>query len=118
MTEYDPKEHGMTTYHVDLSEFPAALHRIVKSWYGWHNVYLRKSGNFAEPDGPEETGTPQRISWGGVRPPRMTSADELCFSDDYELAYYLVVENNEYYIEKKSRGSRGRYWMFRRFEDA
>lgn len=48
----------------------------------------------------------------------MTNNSELCFLDDSEISYYLSVEDKYLYIDKESRGSRGRYWMFRRFEDA
>jgi hypothetical protein len=102
----------MLDYKVDLSEFPPALHRIVKSWYQWQSVDLHRSGI-----DPELEAAAGEIAWR-TRPPSMTSSDELRFMDDSEIIYYLVVENGEYFIDKKSRGSRARYWMFRRFEDA
>lgn len=99
----------MTDLYIDLNAFPAPLRRIVESWYRWQAVYLHKMGNFpldADPD---------RIPWG-TRPP--TIKDNFCFLDDGEISYFLVDDNGQHYIDKQSRSSRGRYWMFRRFEDA
>ncbi|CQD10286.1 hypothetical protein BN000_02112 [Mycobacterium europaeum] len=104
-------------YHVNLNDFPPALCRIVKSWYSWQEVYLRKMGSSllqSEFSSGEHRG---ESAWG-TKPPRMTDEKELCFIDDGELSYYLVIEDDKYYIDKKSRSSRERYWMFRRFEDA
>jgi hypothetical protein len=101
----------MIDHYVDLSAFPPALHRIVESWYRWQAVYLRKMGNC-----PQESDADQ-IAWG-TRPPTINNDGELCFLDDGELSYFLVTDNDAHYIDKQSRGSRGRYWMFRRFEDA
>lgn len=104
-------------YRIDLHEFPPPLHRIVKSWYSWQEIYLRKMGspvpqhNFAATEENQESG------WG-AKPPTMIGDRELCFFNDSELAYYLVIGDNGYYFDKKSRSSRERYWMFRRFEDA
>jgi hypothetical protein len=102
----------MLDYYVDLGKFPPGLHRIVKSWYSWQAVYLRETGS-----DPEYEAIAGQITWR-THPPRMTKDGELCFIDDDEISNYLVIEGNQYYIDKKSRGSRGRYWMFRRFEDA
>jgi hypothetical protein len=102
----------MIDYYIDLSKFPQALHRIVKAWYRWQAVYLHKEGTYPQDESAET------IPWGS-QPPTMTNDGEFCFIDDGELSYYLVTGgNNEYYIDKQSRASRGRYWMFRRFEDA
>jgi hypothetical protein len=102
----------MIDFYVDLSKFPPALHRIVKSWYRWQAVYLRKSGIE-----PEDEATAEQITWG-TRQPTMTNGGDLCFIDDGEISYDLMNESDQYYIDKKSRSSRSRYWIFRRFEDA
>jgi hypothetical protein len=102
----------MIDFYVELSKFPPALHRIVKSWYRWQAVYFHRSG--IEPERDPASG---QIAWG-TRPPTMTNGGELCFIDDGEISYFLVIESDHYYIDKKSRSSRARYWMFRRFEDA
>jgi hypothetical protein len=99
----------MIDYYVDLSVFPPALHRIVESWYRWQAVYLHKIGSV-----PEES---LQIAWG-TKPPTLANDGDLRFLDDGEISYFLAFENNKYYIDKQSRSSRGRYWMFRRFEDA
>ncbi|VBA45051.1 hypothetical protein LAUMK13_05327 [Mycobacterium innocens] len=109
----------MPNYQVDLSMFAPPVHRIVKSWYSWQEVYLRKLGSYPgknerEPRGRE---TQEEVFWGG-RPPVMINDRELRFFDDLELSYYLVFEDNLNYIDGMSRGSRRRYMMFRRFEDA
>lgn len=107
----------MTDLCIDLSEFPPAQHRIVKSWYSWQEIYLRKMGKSLPESDPDTEKHNQDFDWG-TRPPTMTDVASLCFLDDYEIAYYLVREDNRYYIDKKSRGSRKRSWMFRRYEDA
>lgn len=99
--------------------FPPSVHRIVKPWYSWQEIYLRKLGSYPgknqrEPHGRE---THEEVFWGG-RPPVMTNERELRFFDDLELSYYLVFEDDLNYIEGMSRGSRRRYMMFRHFEDA
>ncbi|WP_245850227.1 hypothetical protein [Mycobacterium angelicum] len=48
----------------------------------------------------------------------MVGNNELAFVDNADVSYYLVLEDGKYYIDTKERGSRGRYWMFRNFEDA
>jgi len=85
--------------------FPPALHRIVKSWYAWEEVHFRKMGGPVPQKGLAEEKDNQEFDWG-AKPPSMTDDRELCFIDD-----------NQYYFDKKSRSSRERYWMFRRFED-
>ncbi|BBX99004.1 hypothetical protein [Mycobacterium lacus] len=109
----------MPDYQVDLRMFPPSVHRIVRAWYSWQEVYLRKMGSYPGKDEREPRGleTREEIFWGG-RPPVMTNDCELRFFDDWELSYYLVFEDDQYYIDRTSRGSRGRYIMFRRFEDA
>ncbi|OBG24511.1 hypothetical protein A5764_08835 [Mycobacterium sp. 852002-51057_SCH5723018] len=42
----------------------------------------------------------------------------MAFTGDAEISYFVVKEGDAYYIDQKERSSRGRYWMFRRFEDA
>ncbi|HYB36839.1 MAG TPA: hypothetical protein VEF72_14510 [Mycobacterium sp.] len=109
----------MTEYRIDLSRFPPALHRIVKAWYSWQAVYLRKRGSYPgeEQRAPERWETAEEVFWR-ARPPRMANDSELAFIDDADVSYYLVAENDVYYIDEKERGSRGRYWMFRNFADA
>jgi hypothetical protein len=109
----------MIDYHVDLSQFPPLTHRIVKSWYSWQEIYLRKIASYPGKDKREPRGheTAEEIFWGGP-PPAITNDGDLRFLDDGELSYYLISANDGYCIDKTSRGSRGRYWMFRRFEDA
>jgi hypothetical protein len=109
----------MASYHIDLSQFPPALHRIVKAWYAWQAVYLRKQGTYpgAERRAPERWETAEQVFWG-ARPPRMTNESELAFIDNAGVSYYIVAEDDVYYIDEEERGSRGRYWMFRNFEDA
>jgi hypothetical protein len=97
---------------VDLSEFPPALHRIVLTWYSWQAIDLHKSGVLPTSDAISED-----IDWS-TRPPVMTNDNELCFIDDGEVAYFLVIDDDHCFIDKMSRGSRGRYWMFRRIDDA
>lgn len=109
----------MPDYQLDLSEYPAFLHRIVKSWYSWQEVYLRSQGRYPGEDERAATGrqTSEQIYWGR-RPPEMTSNGELAFIDDADVSYYLVPANDGYFIDSKERASRNRYWMFRRYEDA
>lgn len=109
----------MTDYRVDMSGFPLAWHRIVKSWYSWREIYLREMGRYPGKDRrkPRGSETAAQVFWGG-RPPVMINDGELKFLDDSELANYLVFEDNQYYIDGQERGSRSRYFMFRRFEDA
>ncbi|MCV7029365.1 hypothetical protein [Mycobacterium sherrisii] len=102
----------MIKIQVDLGKFPPTLHRIIRTWYVWQAVDLHKSGAL-----PGRNITSDQLVWS-TRPPAMTNDGELCFLNDGEISYYLVIENDHYYIDKKSRSSRGRYWMFRRFEDA
>jgi hypothetical protein len=109
----------LTDYRIDLTDFPQRLHRIVKAWYLWQAVYLRKLGSY--PGGqertPERWETADQVFWG-ARPPRMTSESELAFVDDADVSYFLVAEDSVYYIDEQEHGSRDRYWMFRNFEDA
>ncbi|WP_156660576.1 hypothetical protein [Mycobacterium sp. 852002-10029_SCH5224772] len=107
----------MTDLYINLSEFPPPLHRIVKSWYSWQEIYLRKMGKPLPQSDSGAQKNIQDLDWG-TRPPTMTDSITLRFLDDYELSYYLIIDDNRYYIDKQSRGSRKTYWMFRRFEDA
>jgi hypothetical protein len=109
----------MVDYHLDLSDYPAFVHRIVKSWYVWQEIYLRRQGEYPGSDRREPTGreTRETLFWGR-RPPEMTSSHELAFIDDADVSYYLVWESDCYYIDSEERGSRHRYWMFRRYDDA
>jgi hypothetical protein len=109
----------MNDYQIDLSQFPPALHRIVKAWYLWQAVNLRKRGSYPgkEQRVPERWETEEQVFWG-ARPPEMKNDSELALVDDAGLSYYLVPEGAVYYIDEKERGSRGRYWMFRNYEDA
>lgn len=110
---------NMGDYDIDLSRFPPEFHRIVKAWYSWQAVYLSKRGRYpgGEHRAPERWETAEQVFWG-ARPPQMTNDHELSFIDDADVSYYLVAENGAFYIDEKERGSRGRYWMFRNFEDA
>lgn len=109
----------MIDYHIDLSQFRPPLHRIVKAWYLWQAVYLRKHGSRPgeEQREPEPWETAEQVFWG-TRPPQMVSNSELAFFDDADVTYYLVTADDVYYIDEEERGSRGRYWMFRNLEDA
>ncbi|VAZ70107.1 MULTISPECIES: hypothetical protein [Mycobacterium] len=109
----------MTDCYVDLNGFPPFLHRIVKSWYLWQEVYLRELGRRLGDDQrePKAGETPERVFWGR-QPPMMTKDCELGLVDDADVSYYLVCRNEGHYIDSEERGSRRRYWMFRRFEDA
>jgi hypothetical protein len=109
----------MTDYRVDLSKFPAFMHRIVTSWYVWQEIYLRKMGRYPGDDTrePRDRETAGQVFWRR-RPPEMTKDNELALIDDADVSYYLVCEGDRYYIDSKERGSRDTYWMFRAFEDA
>ena len=109
----------MTDYQVDLSRFPTAMHRIVRAWYCWQGIRLRKLGRRPGEDQrpPKPWETAEQVFWG-ARPPEMVSEPELAIIDDVEGSYFLVSEDSVYYIDEKDRASRERYWMFRRFEDA
>lgn len=107
----------MTNLYINLSEFPPPLHRIVESWYSWQEIYLRKMGKPLPQIDPDAQKRSPDLNWG-TRPPTMTDNSSLRFLDDYELSYYLIIDDDRYYIDKQSRGSRKTYWMFRRFEDA
>lgn len=109
----------MTDYHLDLTPFPAFLHRIVKSWYVWQEVYLRGRNRFPgeEQRQPKLGETPEQVFWGR-RPPEMTTPHELALIDDADVSFYLVCEADGFFIDSQERGSRETYWMFRRFEDA
>ncbi|WP_198157872.1 hypothetical protein, partial [Mycobacterium celatum] len=54
----------------------------------------------------------------GARPPEITNDSELALVDNADLSYYLVPDGGVYYIDEEERGSRGRFWMFRNYEDA
>ncbi|BCQ10175.1 hypothetical protein JMUB5695_03630 [Mycobacterium heckeshornense] len=112
-------EDKLTDYRIDLSRIPPDFHRIVKAWYLWQAVYLRARGSYpgAVRRAPEKWETAEQVFWG-ARPPQMTARSELAFIDDADVSYFLVAEDNLYYIDERERGSRGRYWMFRNFEDA
>lgn len=109
----------MTEYQLDLRSFPPKLHRVVKAWYAWSAARLRARGTSPGSDdrNPATWETAEDVFWGG-RPPKMTSENELTFIDDREISYHLVCAGDVYYIDKTSRGSRKRYWMFKRFDDA
>lgn len=109
----------MTDYHLDLTTFPVFLHRIVKSWYVWQEVYLRGHNQFPgqAQRQPKPGETREQVFWGR-RPPEMTSRHELALIDDGDVSFYLVCEDNSFFIDSQERGSRDTYWMFRRFEDA
>jgi len=109
----------MNDYYVDLSKFPPHLRRVVKSWFVWQAMYLRARGSYPGDDRrtSAEWESPERIFWG-KQPPQIVSDSEVAFSGDAEISYFLVKEDVAYYIDQKERSSRGRYWMFRHFEDA
>ncbi|WP_141120357.1 hypothetical protein [Mycobacterium malmoense] len=109
----------MTDYHLDLRAFPPFLHRIIKYWYAWQEIYLRRQGRLPgdarrEPRGWESE---EQVFWGR-RPPEMTGGHELAFIDDGDVSYYLVWDEDKYFIDSEERGSRHTYWMFRNFADA
>jgi hypothetical protein len=109
----------MKEYYVDLSEFPSDLRRVVKSWFAWQAIYLRARGSHPGDDrrASVEWETPEQVFWG-KQPPRVVSDSEVAFAGDAEISYFIIKEDDAYYIDQKERSSRGRYWMFRRFEDA
>lgn len=109
----------MTDYHPDLTPFPEFLHRIVRSWYVWQEVYLRGRNRFPGQiqRQPKPGETREQVFWGR-RPPEMTRGHELAFLDDGDVSLYLVCEDNSFFIDSQERGSRDTYWMFRRYEDA
>lgn len=78
----------MVDYRLDLSGYPAFLHRIVKSWYVWEEIYLRKQGRYPGYDRREPTGseTREQIFWGR-RPPQLTSSNEMGFIDEADVSY-------------------------------
>ncbi|MCA2320807.1 hypothetical protein JF732_11850 [Mycobacterium intracellulare] len=109
----------MADYYLDLTGFPAFLHRIVKSWYVWQEISLRSRGRFPgeitrEPRAHE---TREQIYWGG-RPPEMINSQELAFINEGDVSFYLVCRDGKFFIDSEERGSRDTYWMFRRFDDA
>lgn len=109
----------MTDYHLDLQAFPPFLHRIIKYWYKWQEIYLRRQGHLPgdarhEPRGWESE---DQVFWGR-RPPELTDGHELAFIDDGDVSYYLVWDEGNYFIDSEERGSRHTYWMFRNFHDA
>jgi hypothetical protein len=108
-----------TDYRLDLSKFPPALHRIVKAWYIWQEVYLRKLGKHPGQDQrpPKSWETAEQVFWG-ARPPKMASERDLVITDGSGETYYLSPQDDVYYIDEEERSSRGRFWMFRRLEDA
>jgi hypothetical protein len=57
------------------------------------------------------------VFWG-ARPPEMIDGDDLAITDSSGESYFLSPQDGVYYIDEKERGSRGRFWMFRRLEDA
>lgn len=109
----------MVDYYLNLTPFPVFLHRIVKSWYIWQEIYLR--GRNQVPGQverqPKGKGTREQIYWGG-RPPEMTDEDELALIDESDISVYLVCKDDGFFIDTKERGSRDTYWMFRKYEDA
>jgi hypothetical protein len=109
----------MTEYRLDLSKFPPELHRIVKAWYAWQEVYLRKMGKYPGQDqrAPKAWESAEQVFWG-ARPPELIDERELAITDSSGESYYLSPQDGVYYIDEMERGSRGRYWMFRKLEDA
>src|ERR1700722_202562 len=103
----------MPNFHVDLSGFPPALHRILKTWYRWQGAYLSGQRRYPGYDQrePRIGESREQILWGG-RPPEMTRINELGFVDDADVSEYLVWEDGRYFIDSEERGSRRRYWMF------
>jgi hypothetical protein len=109
----------MADYHLDLTDYPAFLHRIVESWYIWQEIYLRsqsKYPGFGERE-PARGETAAEVFWGR-RPPQITGSHEMAVIDDGDISFYLVWTHDCFYIDVKERGARNRYWMFRRYEDA
>lgn len=109
----------MTDYHLDLRAFPPFLHRIIRYWYAWQEIYLRRQGRLPGDAGREPRGweSEEQAFWGR-RPPEMTGGHELAFIDDGDVSYYLVWDEGKYFIDSEERGSRHTYWMFRNFDDA
>src|SRR5262249_16628981 len=101
-----------------MSTFPPVLHRILRAWYEWQEGYLRGRGSYPgeERRAPRPWESPEQVFWG-KRPPYMSGDSELTI-DDGDISYFLVKENDRYYIDQKERSERGRYWMFRHFKDA
>ncbi|WP_156764414.1 hypothetical protein [Mycobacterium sp. E3247] len=104
---------------LDLTTFPPFVHRLVKYWYAWQEIYLRRQGRSPgdarrEPRGRE---SPDQAFWGR-RPPKMTGSQELAFIDDGDVSYYLVWEEGQFFIDSEERESRHTYWMFRTYDDA
>jgi len=109
----------MTDYRIDLSQFPQTLHRIVKAWYGWQEVYLRKLGKYPGQDQrqPKPWETAAQVFWG-ARPPELVNESDLVITDGSGERYYVSAQDGVYYIDEEERGRRARYWMFRRLDDA
>ncbi|WP_421845681.1 hypothetical protein [Mycobacterium sp.] len=105
-------------YHLDMSGFPLALHRILNAWYRWQEVYLRARGSYpgAEQRAPGLSESKEQVFWG-KRPPEMGDGSELVFVDSADMTLFLVKEDDCYYIDQEERSLRERCWMFRSFED-
>ena len=109
----------MKSYNVDFTNFPLQFHRIVEIWYEWQGLYLwsrGKSPGAARRFAPKWE-TDEQIFWGS-RPPVMLDDATLSFDNaPGDLTYYVASEGGLFYMDVQERGSRQRFWMFRRLED-
>lgn len=107
-------------YHsLSLSQFPAEFHRIVVAWYEWQGLYLWSRG--CSPGetrrDPAKWESTDQVDWG-AQPPVLLPDGVLAFDNaSGDLRYSVVAESGAYYLDVEERGSRERYWMFRRYED-
>lgn len=109
----------MENYNVNFAQFPVQLHRIVKTWYEWQGLYLWTRGRSpgAAKQVTYEWETEEEISWGS-RPPSMLDDATLSFDNaSGDLRYYIVLDGGMFYMDVQERGSRKRFWMFRRVDD-
>ncbi len=93
----------MTDDATAVAHFSADYRRIIGSWKAWDGVARRKSGRNASL---------------GLEPPTVDADGQLAFRDSLDVSYFLVPEDGVYFIDTQERGTRARYWMFRRFADA
>lgn len=87
---------------------PDRLKRVIDAWYAWQAARERNHQSSTRPGN----------LLVGQRPPATFDDGSLAFVDELDVSYYLVPEDDVYYVDSEERGSRKRYWMFRRLDDA
>ncbi|WP_156920438.1 hypothetical protein [Segniliparus rugosus] len=97
-----------------MSQFPEALHRTVRQWCVWREIYLRHTGRRIG----LLSSDPESFDYWYAWPPKMATPTELRLGLASNENSYLVAEDGCFYLESEERGSRGRDMTFTNFPDA